>query len=649
MKLFSWDTETHRVQPGLCAPPVVVHAYKSEMLEKLSRTSLEIEQALADDSLRIVGANLAYDFGCLLVANPRLGPAIWRAYKLGRVHDVLIASTLYAISQGRVHDGKIMTRDGQVMRRNKGGPATDSYNLWNATLEWTGRDTAKDNDRFRNSYALLEHLDFKYWPPDALQYPVDDVVSAYDTAMAQLDSGFDWSDLKVQAWAAFCLHLSTMFGWRTDPERVTALRDKLSAEHAQIQRWALDKKLLKVVRKKGEEALSKDMKYIKELVTAAYDGDPPLAEKGGVSTSREALEDSYDDTLKQFSKISKIEKLLTYMPTLEQGTKIPVNITANILLNSGRTSYKGMIQTMPRKGGIRNCFKFRWVGISVDYSAVELCTLAQVCLWAVGESKLAEAINAGRDPHCIMAANLTGRSYDDFYAAYKNGDPECKDTRQAGKAANFGYPGVMGAPKFVIAKRREGSSVCEWLHRDKRCGEVKVKTWRGRTWKGGKLCLRCIEEAHKLREMYLDTWPEIRKYWDWVTKQLRHTDVVKHFVSGRLRGGVEVPSAANTFFQGLAADGAKRAVIKLTEEMYFVKDSPLYGARLGLFAHDETIIDTPNDVHDSGFRQRDIMVGEMQAILPDVKVSAEPAAMRYWLKEAEPKFNAEGRLIPWDS
>ena len=176
---------------------------------------------------------------------------------------------------------------------------------------------------------------------------------------------------------------------------------------------------------------------------------------------------------------------------------------------------------------------------------------------------------------------------------------------------------------------------------------MKVKTWRGRTWKGGKLCLRCIEEAHKLREMYLDTG-EIRKYWDWVEAVAPHRrrEALRERSTSRVSKCRQRRTRSSG---GLRQTGAKRAVIKLTEEMYFVKDSPLYGARLGLFAHDKTIIDTPNDVHEGGFRQRDIMVGEMQTILPDVKVSAEPAAMRYWLKEAEPKFNAEGRLIPWDS
>ena len=43
------------------------------------------------------------------------------------------------------------------------------------------------------------------------------------------------------------------------------------------------------------------------------------------------------------------------------------------------------------------------------------------------------------------------------------------------------------------------------------------------------------------------------------------------------------------------------------------------------------------------------MVAEMKKYVPDVKVKAEPALMRFWTKEAEAKYDASGRLIPWDS
>lgn len=287
--------------------------------------------------------------------------------------------------------------------------------------------------------------------------------------------------------------------------------------------------------------------------------------------------------------------------------------------------------------------------VSVDYAAVEMSTLAQVALWTVGESKLAEAINADQDPHCIIASNMTGSTYEEFYSQYKAGDKVLKDIRQAGKAGDFGYPGMMGAPKFVIAQRKAGHNVCEWIHRDGGCGTDKTLEWRGKTWDGGPLCIRCIEEAAKIKKAFLTTWTEVPKYWDWVMRKLEFDDKLTQFVSNRVRGGLTGPQGANTLFQGLAADGAKRAVIALTKEMYLDNRSPLYGSRLCIFAHDETIIDVPEhmDLHAAAYRQRDIMIEEMRKVCPDVKISAEPAAAKYWWKEMEPKFDENGKLIPW--
>ena len=42
-----------------------------------------------------------------------------------------------------------------------------------------------------------------------------------------------------------------------------------------------------------------------------------------------------------------------------------------------------------------------------------------------------------------------------------------------------------------------------------------------------------------------------------------------------------------------------------------------------------------------------LMVQGMQRFIPDVKIEAEPALMRRWMKDAEP-FRENNRLIPYD-
>lgn len=238
---------------------------------------------------------------------------------------------------------------------------------------------------------------------------------------------------------------------------------------------------------------------------------------------------------------------------------------------------------------------------------------------------------------------MTGAQYEEFL---KNKErAEEKGYRQAAKAANFGFPGMMGAAKFVIAKKREGEKVCEWTFRDGRCGEEKTREWKGRDL-DAPLCKRCIEEAEKLRAFYLRQWPEMPNYFKWVQAE---GDTVEQFVSKRVRGGCSGPAAANTRFQGLAADGAKAAIVKMTEEMYLDSSSPLYGSRLMVFAHDESILEIPEEkAHEAAHRQAEIMVNEMRKFVPDVKVKAEPALMRHWSKSVTTKYDANGRLIPWE-
>ena len=59
---------------------------------------------------------------------------------------------------------------------------------------------------------------------------------------------------------------------------------------------------------------------------------------------------------------------------------------------------------------------------------------------------------------------------------------EVKDLRQTGKAANFGFPGGMGAAKFVIAKRKgEGLRVCRVMGKEAQpCGTEMVTSWKDR-------------------------------------------------------------------------------------------------------------------------------------------------------------------------
>lgn len=315
--------------------------------------------------------------------------------------------------------------------------------------------------------------------------------------------------------------------------------------------------------------------------------------------------------------------------------------------------------------------KVNYIYCSVDYNALELSTLAQVCLVVVGHSALADAINSGVDVHALFASKIAATPYEEFKKKLDAKDPIARDQRQMTKAANFGFPGMMGAGKFVLAKRKEGLRLCiaariappcdacdGWIGvktcrkcygRGALCGLEKVTTWKKREIQP--TCLECLKTAESLRNAWFEMWPEIREYFTWVTGIDGIQDQQGTMVSpitGWIRGGLHASSGANHPFQHLASCGAKDALYEVTKEAYTDPRSPLWGTRIGVFAHDELFSEMfEHNAHEAAMRKRDIMIRSMKNYVPDVRVGAEPALMRRWLKDAEPVY-VNGRLVPWE-
>lgn len=654
MNFVALDCETHLIQPGLQAPPIVCGSYWGSPTSARPATGGLLTRREFIDSVRsklqgdlvIAGANIAFDFGCVVAAAPDLLPLVFDKYERGEVWDVSIAMMLHLIAEGCVHEGELWDprSPGKKLIDPSKGTITSRVSLAVCVDLCLGRTDAKENDEWRLRYAELEALPFHQWPAVAREYPVDDARNTYEVAVWQAQHCRNTANLPAQCAAAWAAHLSAMWGIRTDASRVEAMERALVEKRAQDVAFAKSKGFMR-------EDGSKNMAVIHEAVTKAYNGNPQRTEKGAVSTAREVLEESGDEALERFSEVSKTEKLLkTYLPFVQSGVEVPINVRPNILLATGRASYDGLIQLLPRKGPTRECFVPRpgHVWCSVDYSAIELSTLAQVCLWTVGHSRLAEAINDGKDAHTVLVSTMTSRPYEELLPLVKL-PGEVKDLRQAGKAANFGFPGGMGAAKFVIAKRKEGLRVCRVMGKEDPlapCGTEMVTSWKDR--ETSPVCRQCVEAAEELRRFYLGTWTEMRGYFAYVTNHLETSAEVTQFLSGRVRGGCRFTQMCNTLFQGLAADGAKKALWDITRECYLDTASPLFGSRVMIFAHDELILEMPEEkAHEAALRQVEVMVAAMKEYVPDVRVSAEPALMRRWFKDAAPVY-VDGRLVPWE-
>lgn len=373
----------------------------------------------------------------------------------------------------------------------------------------------------------------------------------------------------------------------------------------------------------------KSIKRLRALISHAFAGDPPLTEKGGVSTSSETLQASGNALLMEYAAGSFAIKLRdTYLPILRRGAEGPIHSDPNCLLKTGRTSWKNpAMQTPPQRGGFRACFvpKPGNVFASIDFDGQEMGTLAQANLLQFGYSKMAEAINAGQNLHLAFAAkNYLHMDYDEALAIYE--DPthpryeEVCERRDRAKPGNFGFPGMMGTATFVEYARGYGIQLG-------------------------------FMEADEQRDTWFELFPENTDVKNWTQRNTNNSldgrYNVRQFGSGRVRGGCSYSSGPNTRFQGLGADASKAAGWALYKECYLNHDSPLFGVRMWLFIHDEYLFEGPRETaHIWAPYASKVMVDAAKPYTPDVHVGAQAALMNRWHKKAKPVFK-EGRLVPW--
>jgi DNA polymerase-1 len=282
------------------------------------------------------------------------------------------------------------------------------------------------------------------------------------------------------------------------------------------------------------------------------------------------------------------------------------------------------VQNLPRSGKVREAHIARpgKVLVGIDYGHLELDCLAQVTYEMFGYSRMLETINAGRDPHSMMGAQLMSLkqhkeiSYKEFFKMLKDGNKDCKFFRQMAKAANFGYPGGLGAKRMVeYAKNTYG---------------IDDMT---------------LEASIELRDVFLKTYPEVEELFTWYKYQ-EDVNGWAYSSSGRWRARCGYCDGLNGIaLQSRSADGAKTAGLLLAEacELGQLSDCDLLA-----FIHDEYIIEMPND--DRLAERVDIamtlMLEGMQQILPDVRITVEADAMERWVKDGPFVYSTAKSLDP---
>lgn len=710
-KLLAFDTETHLIQPGLLAPPLVVGsiARKQRGTERLlskEEARREFRAALEDGETHIGGANLVYDLGVMCADDASLLPLVFKALEQGRMHSTDVLEALHDNASGTMFLDQATNRP------------FARYSLAQLETRYLGIDRSFEKvDGWRLKYATLDNVPLEQWPEEAVAYPRRDARGTHDVLAVQLfcDDRLNTQCEPAEMRAAWFLQLACIWGMRTDPVMVDAVVSRIMQEHKETRRTFFDsglvsirpiKKVKKVWERADEEitaewlqqasirlhrenakgpsalwrielladidvalkALKTGRKLrwtecgerIRALVENAYNGSPPLTNGGAsgnqkVSISRDTLLESGDSLLEAYGEAGPNEKLLsTYVKVLQQGTKVPINPKVNTLVKTQRTSYREPnLQQIPRKGGIRECFVPRPGSLfcSCDYATLELCALSQVCLFLFGESAMGEAINAGQDLHTRLGGAFMGLDYSEAIELKKKKDPLLLSLRQAAKPVNFGLPGLMGAPKLVATARKDGIRFCELSKESENCADnPRVTEYYRRTI--APTCKVCLRLAENYKDAFYKAWPEVKKYHEFTVAQADKASEgvpVQSFGSGMLRLEASANAVSNHYFQNLAAQGAKHAGWLLAKESYTDKSSPLYGnMRTVVFVHDEAFSEVREEfAHEAATRQAEVMMAGMREFIPDVRVTVEPALMRRWFKGAEAAYSKAGRLKPW--
>lgn len=338
---------------------------------------------------------------------------------------------------------------------------------------------------------------------------------------------------------------------------------------------------------------------------------------------------------------------------------------------------------------------------SADFDGLELRTMAQVCLLLVGRSELASVLNAGDDPHLLMAANMLGIAYPEAVARhaqekqarseafdfFKGKIPDSTgrfipsplqdadaskratdciktpvdDARQAGKVANFGFAGALGAEKLVLFAR---------------------KTYK---------VYLTLESAKALKKTWLRTFPEFVAYFEHFSRLVENAGAggasFRAFFSNRWRGGMNYSSLCNNPFQTLGADASGNCLFLISEACYVPTQcraccgigaepieagrvwacpwckgtgvSALYGQRLVNYIHDDYMVECAESIgHEVAHELVRIMIEGSAPYLPDVPATAKPVLSRFWSKDAKqvwitdenapPAKGKEGkRLVAW--
>jgi len=606
------DTETRLFKPGCMAPKIVCLSWdngSNNGIIKAADIDSFLIPILENKNATLVGHNIAYDMACLLEHHPKLSELIWDAYDNLRIQCTKCREKLLAIAKGTVNKGSKFSL-AMIMKKRFG-----------ITLE---------KDEWRLRYSELENIPLNDWPKGAINYSINDSVSCRKIAIEQMTDAEDFdyemfeTEAARQSCYSFALQLTSCRGIQIDKIRINNLVHKMMPQLNTLRTKLFN---LGIMFKNKAGKLTKRTKIIRELIIQHHpniDEVPRTPKTNQVKADRKVLKECKHPDLDLLLRYTKLEKVnSTYAQKFKNAKDKPIHPSYDSIKETGRvSSFNPNIQNQPRKSGIRECIQARPgnVFIFCDYDSQEMRTLAQVCYTLLCYSTLRDKYldNPDFDPHIFFAAQLMDIDEREALVLKKAGDKKMLERRQQAKAANFGFPGGLGADAFRAYAEGYGLKLT-------------------------------LEEADNLRNDWFNRWPEMRDYFNLISNITSYgTGTIAQLVSGRIRGGCSYTQAANTYFQGLASDASKAALYAVAKKC-FTGDSDLLGYRPVVFVHDEIGIEGPEQRMMAAAKELETtMISAMEEICEDVPARATAIISRRWSKNAKETRNKKGEVVPWD-
>lgn len=587
----------------------------------------------------MIGANTAFDMLVIGTAFPDLLPLVHAKYLRGEVLDVLLTRKLLDIAAGRY----------------------ERIHSWSlaACAQRAQYPEKLDKLSWRTRFQELRGVPFEWWPVGATTYATDDVrATAWVDAWNRAEGDPGYHAVKA-AQASLTLTRASAWGVLTSQDRTERL-DKRVRDHIDEIKGPLVQ--LGLVRKDGTKNIAVATQYIlqawrdsgrpamlakegeKQLRAAMRRGVPQaqaqahLEDRGyGIALDKDACILCGDELMVIYSEYASQKLLLGRVERARAGWYLPLQTRFDPLKETARTSSTQpdeplvgeQMQNFQRGKkdealGLREVFEPRYgnLFLSADGAMAELHSLAHVCRVKFGFSRMGDMIDAGTDLHWFVAAHFAGITYEQIRQYAKDGTPcpfagvSWDDLRTMSKAVNFGLPGGMGVDKLILSARKSYG--------------VRISR----------------EDAVKLKQLWLELFPEMRLYFKWISEQGDGFTHV-HPVTGFVRGDCGYCDGANQGFQHLTAYGAKDALFAV-DLACFDPASALYGFRIWNFVHDEILLEgAASGCAAAAIELKSICEREFNKWCPSSPTQWDPVIAAVWSKKAKTVTDAAGVYKEW--